>query len=1041
MPFIRPIVEIYQEFINVTVAPAVPDLNCCLVGPCYHIEDYPANIATNYVAEFIKSGQTKDAPCSSTGSSAGRPDAGTTFVTLSSPPNHTAGAILESSSVDVVFDQAYIELNFGIDGVLADNDYNFTSVTGDFIAKKVAVGDRIVLTTSTGAVTIVKYVKAIISATALELTSTKKTTELIGNTSIRWRVEHILTSQHIDSSLYVVVAGNAISINTTASSILLAYESLTWKVNYAKIYIGYRELRTDLQDVKTIADSTGIVALLGIVDERNPLAVGAQTAFANTNTPLQVFGVGEDTLTGQTNAKDRMTSRSDIYVVVPLTDSLSGVDWVSVHSMWKTHCVAYADPAKSKFRIVIGSYDLLPTEKSSAPPSIVGYTEALVTDPIDVLVDPDVATNFVTNGIDSTHLLDIARSASIQTLTTWGGGCGQTPFKTAYTGNTLLGAIGEKRLRLAAATTAVAAQVGDYVVREALVAGEGATPRVTVLAGLAEGWDVVFVLNIVAYTPCVPTDIGKTVVGNVTADSGTLVSYDNVTRTWHVQPDAASDTFATDTTLSITTGTGAGTIVSVEMSGYNITGSAATFSDVAVNDIAALSDASTGVNNDGYRVKYVSVDGSSITLDLKVIDKTGITVKVRTYRPSDVGGFITTGCSLVATTRRITKAAGFTGAAIGDIALVLRSDHATQTVGNVGTWVVTAVDVAGGYVVLGGVGTLVVDAGAAINVVIYHTLASRGGASLTTRRRLSRLRDDTAHFLTTVLPGELIEIPYPVVTTPTLWDTAKTSWPIDSVDSDEYLTADLDTLEELAPKAFIAGYAGDCHYRIAITLDRAAQVAELNTITASLSNMRCVMVWPNEVLLPTEILNNLTGVRNNQTGQYLACAVGGMVAGLPSNQGFTFIGIGGIAQIFNSNFYFTDDQLTDLRNAGWYVFVQDSESSLPYTIHEVTTDVSAYEFGELMNVKNFDYVSYAYKAVLQEFLGKYNILPETIITIVGSLNNQTNFLRARSFAKIGAPLLNGVIGLIEQTEADRLDIYMEVDLPTVLNKIGLHLLG
>ena len=164
-----------------------------------------------------------------------------------------------------------------------------------------------------------------------------------------------------------------------------------------------------------------------------------------------------------------------------------------------------------------------------------------------------------------------------------------------------------------------------------------------------------------------------------------------------------------------------------------------------------------------------------------------------------------------------------------------------------------------------------------------------------------------------------------------------------------------------------------------------------------------------------------------------------MIAGLPSNQGFTYFGIGGIATLFNSNFYFTDDQLTALRNKGWYVFVQDGESSPPYTIHEVTTDISAYEFGELMHVKNFDYIANSYKVVLQEFLGRYNIMPETITSIVASLESRSKFLRARSFAKIGPPLLDAVIGLVEQTESDMVEVYMEIDMPNVLNKIGLHL--
>jgi len=263
---------------------------------------------------------------------------------------------------------------------------------------------------------------------------------------------------------------------------------------------------------------------------------------------------------------------------------------------------------------------------------------------------------------------------------------------------------------------------------------------------------------------------------------------------------------------------------------------------------------------------------------------------------------------------------------------------------------------------------------------------------------------------------------------------------IDTVVSDEVLDAALDDLEELAPKAFKAPYTDDMPYRISIALDKASQVDELGTITTSLSYYRCLMVWPNECYVAS-LKNELTDQQNKQTGQYLACMVGGMVAGLPSHQGFTYIGGGGIEQIFNSNDYFTDDQLTELRDKGWYVFVQDSETSLPYTIHEVTTDVSAYAFGEFMNVKNFDYISTYFKEIAQSFLGKWNIIPETITAITSSLNAGARYLQLRRFPKIGVPLQSATIGLIEQTEADRLEIYMEVKMPSVLNQIGLHLLA
>ena len=386
MAFVRPIVYVYQQYQSVTVAPGTPDLNCCIVGPAFHIQDYPVDKTDISIVDFIKAGETADAPCNADGTSYGRPDPGSDFVTLSDPPNHTAGATLDSASVQVIFDDLYIEVGNGADGVLADNDYLFDDLTaGDFSgydadgtavnptgAQKIAAGDRIVLTVSpggSGAVTVVKTVNYVVSATRLALTSTKKASEGCGNASIRWRVEHQLDDQEIDVAYYVIV-GNEITIKTGALGILLTYQSLTWPVNYAKMYIGYRELRTDLDDVLVINSIDNITnddTLIGRIDERNPLAAGVKVALANTGNPIQAFGVSTDNLTGHQSARDRMTSRSDIYCIIPVTDALTTSNWVNVISMWKAHCVAFAAFDIAKFRVVIGSYDELPAEKASAP--------------------------------------------------------------------------------------------------------------------------------------------------------------------------------------------------------------------------------------------------------------------------------------------------------------------------------------------------------------------------------------------------------------------------------------------------------------------------------------------------------------------------------------------------------------------------------------------------------------------------------------------------------------------------------------------------
>ena len=984
MAFVRPIVYVYQEFQNVVIAPGVPDLNCCIVGPAYNIQDYPANKTDISIADFVAAGETADAPCDADGNSLGRPAPGTDFLTLSTPPAHIAGAVLDADSVQVVFDDLYIQVGNGADGAITDNDYLFDdTVGGNFSGydaagvavnpsgtQKIAAGDRIVLSATpggSGATTVVKTVAYVISATRLALTSTKKASEGFGNTAIRWRVEHQLDDQVIDPAYYVIV-GNEITIKTGALGILLSYQSLTWPVNYAKMYVGYRELRTDLDDVlliNSIDDVTNDVTLIGPIDERNPLAAAVQVTLANTGNSIQVFGVSTDDLTGHQSARDRMSSRSDIYCIVPVTDSLSGVTWVNVIDMWKKHCVEFSAFDIGKFRVVLGSYDILPTEKASAPASAFGWTTATGTDN-EVFVDPHLSTQFVTDEVAEDDILDTWANANAKNTIT----STNHIFTSGYTpgSKALYGAIGEKRLRtktdFLSITQPTDAEL-DYMVRSPILKGEGATPQ---------------------------------------SDADQINLDDN--------------------------GSGKGRITK-----------AGFFTDAEIGSVAVVDGSGSG--HDGSYV-IIDKDTSSNWIDIELAvaapdannGNAGFEVQVYDTIAGVVGATDATAATLTAT------GGSFASVAVGDVAVVLQG---TGVAGISPMFVVTNVDLdATDTVTLATFGTHVLAAGptADHNVVFIRPISSHGAASATCRERLNRLRDDTASFTTTVEAAEDITIPYPAEVDPTKWDTATTQWPIETVVNDNMLDAQLGDLEELAPELFVAEFNGDMPYRISIDLNRDAQVKELNTITDSLASSRCVMTWPNEVYV-SNLENELTATQNRQKGQYLACAVGGMVAGLPSHQGFTFIGIGGIQQIFNSNFYFTEDQLTDLRDGGWYVFKQDSASSLPYSIHEVTTDVSAYELGEFMNVKNFDYIALYMKEILDQFLGRYNINTETMEMIRASLNSGAAYLKLRIFPKIGTPLLSADVTYLapSETEVDRVEVYMDITMPKVLNRIGLHLVA
>lgn len=230
---------------------------------------------------------------------------------------------------------------------------------------------------------------------------------------------------------------------------------------------------------------------------------------------------------------------------------------------------------------------------------------------------------------------------------------------------------------------------------------------------------------------------------------------------------------------------------------------------------------------------------------------------------------------------------------------------------------------------------------------------------------------------------------------------------------------------------------GSLNYEIVRTLSKSQQVTSLIAVAQSFNSKRTILVWPDKC----DVAGVTGGTR--QPGFYLACAVGGMTAGLPSQQGFTNLGIAGVSQIYDSNTYFTDAQMTDLSNGGWYVFAQQTTSSLPYTIHQLTTDPSTLESGEFSVVKNFDFVSMFFVDILEDFLGQYNVTAETLTLLQGALNTGGDLLKLRTIAKIGAPLTSFSISDIgvSPTSADRVVTHIAVGLPKPLNVIELHLVG
>lgn len=990
MALVRPIVYVFQDVSNIVVSPSVPSLNTCIVGPCFFIQDtnVAADKLVNGIGDFVKAPYTTaDAPCTTgTAVSKGRPSANATIITMTEPPAplFPTGALVDDASMDVVFDACYLDITHGINGTglvaatLAAGDTTVVCAGETFTTKipnTAGVPDyatRVVFSKTDGTGAVVKLVTSV-TATNLVVDNIFTSDEIttLGVANILYRVEVLTSDVHVSDSYYTVT-GNALAVKTGPLGVLVTLDGVARTVNFATVSIGYRALRTDLTDVLTLESVADIATYLGRIDERNPLAAAANVAFANTTTTLQVFGVSSDDSTGHTDARDKMSSRSDIYCIVPVTDNTTAAVWMSIITMWRTHCEAYAAYTKSKYRIVIGSYPDLPTEKSSAAPSTKGQTSSSAAmTVVDVFVDPSVGADFIGAEVDDTCLLDIAHNGGAAITDTVKDGAtifeGVNAPDIHYDGaQTLYGAIGKKRIRSVASLGSGGAVAVDYAVRSPILLSEGGTPTLTV-AGCT--WAGVIAVN-----------------SRITKPAAT-----------------------------------------------------APFAGASVGDVVKVT--SSVSHNYGMVITAVDAGFDYIEVSVKEADA-GSPIDIEIYTPVSY-----TFNAVVSGTNTITKTGRFAGAKAGDVAYIFNCNTAAATtdIANKGMYVIlTATDDA-----ITVAGTLVNDGGAlnpatSTACAVFSTKAGGAQVTCTSRKRLDQLTDTTASFISTIAVAEHIEIPYPADTNVLAWDTTTTQWPVKTIVANQIVIADLDDLEELAPRNFTAGFSDPnfCNYRVNIDLNKTSQATELVSTLSGNESSRLVMVWPNECTV-SGLENALTGVVSRHHGQYLACTVGGMICGLPPHQGFTFIGVAGITQIFNSNFYFSDTQIDTLSEGGWYVFLQDTESSAPYSAHEVTTDTSAYKLGELMYVKDFDFIATFYKRIMETYTGRWNITPEALKSIRASFNAGTKYLLTMVYPKIGAPILSSEITVLEQSasETDRVEVYAEVSIPSVLNKIGLHLIG
>lgn len=232
------------------------------------------------------------------------------------------------------------------------------------------------------------------------------------------------------------------------------------------------------------------------------------------------------------------------------------------------------------------------------------------------------------------------------------------------------------------------------------------------------------------------------------------------------------------------------------------------------------------------------------------------------------------------------------------------------------------------------------------------------------------------------------------------------------------------------------GAATAVSYYVTRTLSKSQKAAAVAATSKVFGLNRVVHIQPDTVGV------NVGGVLSYLPGYYLACALAGMVAGFPVQQGFTNISVAGISDLKYSNFYFTRAQINTMAEAGTFLFIQDTAGGVPYVRHELTTDVSVLQYREVQQVKNWDFLSYFYLDKLSSFIGKYNITSDTIQTIRQTIVAASELLKSQKLPRIGSPLTDyQIVSLTpDPNNLDNLICQVKVKLANPLNYISLYLI-
>ena len=140
----------------------------------------------------------------------------------------------------------------------------------------------------------------------------------------------------------------------------------------------------------------------------------------------------------------------------------------------------------------------------------------------------------------------------------------------------------------------------------------------------------ILTLNSAGYTNAGSGDIGQTVTGSITADTGKLLAYNNATRKWWIRMNAATDLFNNNSeTISVNGSSAGGTMSAVSITGESVWSNIFTLGSLVPSTTLNVYQNDTQITpwwTTGHIDILVKVKESGV-----LIDSGNLTILARTY--------------------------------------------------------------------------------------------------------------------------------------------------------------------------------------------------------------------------------------------------------------------------------------------------------------------------------------------------------------------------------------------------------------------------